>query len=282
MKNIKVGFIGLGEMGKPMARNLIKNGYNLTVCGHIRKEPIEEMKSLGAIVAGSPEELAEANDVVVVMVRDIPQTEEVVMGDGFWKGKGIWQGAKEGATIVLCSTLNPGYCRKLAEEGKKKGVLVLDSPVSGGFPQADAGTLTFMVGGDKDAFDRCRPIFEAMGKIIYYLGGSGTGQAMKLVNNYMMVVTAYGTSEAIIMGLKAGLGLEQMLEIIKVSSGNSAVIGRWNILAEHQRVYRVKAGEKSIFNKDVMLAVEFADEMGVKSDFGKLVLQSDESILFPT
>jgi 3-hydroxyisobutyrate dehydrogenase-like beta-hydroxyacid dehydrogenase len=281
MNNIKVGFIGLGEMGKPMARNLIKNGYKLTLCGHIRKGPIEELKSLGAIVADSPEELAEANDVIVVMVRNIPQTEEVMLGEGVWKGKGIWQGAKEGSIIVLCSTLKPSYCRRLAEEGKKKGVFVLDGPVSGGFPQADAGTLTFMVGGDKEAFDRCRPIFEAMGKIIYYLGGPGTGQAMKLVNNYMMVVTAYGTSEAILMGLKAGLGLEQMLEIIKVSSGNSAVIGRWNVLAEHQREYGVKAGEKSIFNKDVGLAVEFADEMGVKSDFGKLVLQSDESILFP-
>ena len=106
---------------------------------------------------------------------------------------------------------------------------------------------------------------------------------MKLINNYMMVVTAYGASEAIAMGLKAGLGLEQMLEIIKVSSGNSAVIDNWNILARHQQEFRESdAGSGSIFNKDVALAIDFAREIDVEADFGRLVLKSDESKLFPT
>ena len=283
MSNFKIGFIGLGEMGKPMAKNLIRYRFNVAVCGHNRREPVEELKCLGASEAKSPKEVAEFSDFIVVMVRDIPQTNEVVLGEGFWQKRGIWQGIHAGLTIVICSTLKPDYCQKLAEKAKNKGSFVVDSPVSGGFPQAEAGTLTFMVGGDKEDFKRCLPIFKAMGKNIYYIGGPGMGQALKLINNYMMVVTAYGTSEAIAMGLKAGLGLEQMLEIIKVSSGNSGVIDRWNILAKHQQEFNEKtSGEKSIFNKDVTLAIEFATEMGLKTDFGKLILESDESSLFPT
>lgn len=205
------------------------------------------------------------------------------MGEGFWEKRGLWQGIKAGSIIILCSTLKPDYCRKLADKAREKGVSVVDGPVSGGYPRAEAGTLTFMVGGDKEAFARCMPVFKGMGKDIYYLGGPGTGQAMKLINNYMMVVTAYGASEAIAMGLKAGLGLEQMLDIIKVSSGNSAVIDSWKILARHHQTFsESNTGNRSIFNKDISLAIDFAREIGIEADFGKLVLNSDESILFPT
>jgi 3-hydroxyisobutyrate dehydrogenase-like beta-hydroxyacid dehydrogenase len=283
MENMRIGFIGLGEMGKPMAKNLLRNGFKVIVCGHFRREPIEELKSLKAIEVKSPLEAAGSAEIIIVMVRDIAQTDEVVLGEGFWEERGIWQGIKAGSTIILCSTLKPDYCRKLADKAKGKGIIVMDSPVSGGYPQAEAGTLTFMVGGDKEAFNRCQPVFKGMGKNIYYLGGSGKGQAMKLINNYMMVVTAYGASEAIAMGLKAGLGLEQMLEIIKVSSGNSAVIDRWNILAKHQQEFSENnSGRESIFKKDIALAIDFASEIGVETDFGKLVLKSDESTLFPT
>ena len=283
MKNLRIGFIGLGEMGKPMAKNLLKNRFELTTCGHIRKGPVEELRSLGATVAHSPKEVAESSDVIIVMVRDIPQTDEVVLGEGFWKGRGIWQGIQSDSTLVLCSTLLPSYCQKLAEKGKESRIFVLDSPVSGGYLKAEAGTLTFMVGGDREAFNECRPIFDAMGKIIYYLGGPGMGQVIKLVNNYMMIVTSYGASEGIIMGLKAGLGLEQILKIIKVSSGNSAVIEQWNLMAKHQKEYGDnKPGTMSLFSKDIALAVDFAKEIGVKADFGRLVLESDESYLFPT
>ena len=283
MESVRIGFIGLGEMGKPMAQNLLSNGFRVTVCGHRRREPVEELKSLQAIEAESPREVAESTEIIIVMVRDITQTNEVVLGKGFWKERGIWQGIKAGSIIVLCSTLEPGYCRKLADKAEGKGVAVVDAPVSGGYPRAEAGTLTFMVGGNKEAVNRCRLVFKSMGKDIYYLGGPGTGQAMKLINNYMMVVTAYGASEAIAMGLKAGLGLEQMREIIKVSSGNSAVIDHWHVLAKHQREFR-ESDERSgsIFKKDVALAIDFARDIGVATSFGKLVLKSDESILFPT
>jgi 3-hydroxyisobutyrate dehydrogenase-like beta-hydroxyacid dehydrogenase len=282
MSNLKLGFIGLGEMGKPMAENLIKNHFSLTVCGHRNKGPVQELKSQGAEVAGTPRELSECSDVIIIMVRDIPQTNEVIFGEGSWPGKGIWQGNKPVSNIILSSTLQPVYCREAAKKLKEKDILLLDSPVSGGRSGAEAGTLTFMVGGDKRAFNKCLPIFEAMGKDIHYLGKSGLGQAVKLINNYMMIVTAYGTSEAITMGLKAGLNLDTMLEIIKASSGNSTVIENWDSLAKHHQEYKcLTPGGKSIFIKDIEMAIDFADEMGVKAQFGKLVLKSDESYLFP-
>jgi 3-hydroxyisobutyrate dehydrogenase-like beta-hydroxyacid dehydrogenase len=283
MKNTNIGFIGLGEMGTPMAANLLKNHFDLVICGHSNRNHIEVLKSLHAVEVGSPREVAASADIIIVMVRDIPQTDEVVLGQGYWDNRGLFQGAKSGSIILLCSTLEPNYCRKLADKAKEKGVFILDSPVSGGFPSAQAGTLTFMVGGDKAAFERCLPVLKGMGKSIYYLGESGLGQAMKLINNYMMVVTAFGSSEAIAMGLKFGLGLDQMMEVIKVSSGNSAVIDRWKILAQHQKDFDdSQSGKLSIFKKDTALAVDFANEIGLKADFGRLALVSSESALFPT
>ncbi|MBN2062541.1 MAG: NAD(P)-dependent oxidoreductase [Deltaproteobacteria bacterium] len=283
MKEKRIGFIGLGEMGRPMAKNLLKNGFDLTVCGHRRKEPIEELRSLGAAVAATPMEAAESSEVVIIMVRDIPQTDEVFFGKGFWKGCGIWKGIKSGSTVILCSTLNPGYCQDLEVKGREKGVSVLDSPVSGGSPGAKTGNLTFMVGGNRAVFERNMDVFRAMGKMIFYIGGAGMGQAIKLVNNYMMVVTSHGTSEAVRMGLKAGLGMERMMEIIRVSSGNSSVIQNWDMLADEWRERRInEPGSLSLFYKDMMLGVDFAEELGLKADFGRLAIESDDSSLFPT
>jgi 3-hydroxyisobutyrate dehydrogenase len=279
----KVGFIGLGEMGKPMAKNLLKHRFAVATCAHIRKQAAEELKGLGAAVLGSPQEVAAASDVVITMVRDIPQTDEVIHGRGGWEAKGVWQGIRAGSSVILCSTLPPGYCRKLAEAGKKISVDVLDAPVSGGYPLAQSGGLTFMVGGDRNIFAKCRPLFEAMGQNIYFLGGPGTGQTMKLINNYMMIVNAFGTSEAIAMGLRAGLDLRLMLEIIGKSSGNSAVIRDWARLAASKRENEMqKPGDKAIFRKDLELAVSFFKELGYNSELGELVLKMDESRLFPT
>ena len=283
MSDTRIGFIGLGEMGKPMAKNLLKNGFDVTVCGHKRKEPVEELGSLGASVAATPKEAAESSEVTIIMVRDIPQTDEIFFGKGFWKGSGVWQGINSGSTVIVCSTLSPGYCQKLEEKGREKNIFVLDSPVSGGSPMAEKGTLTFMVGGNREVFDRYMSIIRAMGKTIFYLGGSGMGQVIKLVNNYMMVITSHGSSEAIRIGLKAGLDMERMMEIIRVSSGNSAVIQNWDMLANEWRERREnEPGSLSLFHKDMMLGVDFAEELGVKVDFGRLVIDSDDSSLFPT
>lgn len=283
MHILKIGFIGLGEMGRPMAKNLLKNQFAVLTCGHIRQEAVDELKHLGAEVVDSPKEVAEASEVTISMVRDTQQTDEVIFGKGFWKGKGVWQGIKTGSVVIICSTIVPGYCQKLAIAGKKRGIDVLDAPVSGGNPLAESGTLTFMVGGDRKVFRKCHPIFKAMGKNIYYLGGPGMGQALKLINNYMMIVTSFGTSEAIALGLKAGLDLGLMLKIIKASSGNSTVVENWDMLATHKKEYEGREkGTNTIFYKDMELAVNFAKEVGVKANLGSMILKLDDSCLFPT
>ena len=278
-----VGVIGLGQIGKAAAKNLIKKGFRVTVCGHVRKEPVEELKALGAATVGSPKEVAKAREVIISVVRDIPQTEEVIEGKGFWEGKGVWQGIKSGATIIISSTLEPPYCQKLAMAGKEKGIHVLDAPVSGGKPAAEAGTLTFMVGGHETAFEKCRPIFEAMGKNIFYLGGHGMGQAFKLVNNIMWIATAFDTSEAIALGLKAGLELERILEVTKVSSGNSAVVQNWDLMTAFKEDYerRKEASNLAMVHKDLEIALKFAEDLEVPVPLTRFVSQMDLSRLFP-
>jgi 3-hydroxyisobutyrate dehydrogenase-like beta-hydroxyacid dehydrogenase len=281
MHNLKIGFIGLGEMGRPMALNLLKKGFEVITCSHIRKDALADIEDLGGKITGSPEEVASASEVIITMVRDTQQTDEVVYGKGFWNGKGVWRGIKSGSTIIIGSTINPAYCRNLAAAGKIKGVEVLDAPVSGGYLAAKAGTLTFMIGGQRKAFNTCGAVFDAMGRNIYYLGGSGSGMALKLINNYMMIVNAFGTSEAILLGLKAGLNLRQMLEIIHKSSGNSTIIENWDILAAHQRENAQREiFTDSLFFKDLLLAVDFAGQMGVNVDLGNLILKLDDSRLF--
>lgn len=277
----RVGFIGIGEMGRPMAKNLLKNHFGIITCTHVRKSAVEELEQSGAIVVGSPKEVAGASDVVITMVRDITQTKDVIYGVGSWEGKGVLQGIKTGSSVIICSTLLPGDCRGIAGDLKELQVDVIDAPVSGGTASAESGGLTFMVGGNENAVNKCRSLFEAMGKKIFFLGALGAGQAMKLINNYMMIVNSFGTSEAITMGLKAGIQLQLMLDIIKVSSGNSAVIQNWGMLAANIKANQ-KTGNISIFRKDLELAVGFFREMGSNTKLGNLVLKMDESLLFPT
>jgi 3-hydroxyisobutyrate dehydrogenase-like beta-hydroxyacid dehydrogenase len=281
MNELKIGFIGLGEMGRPMALNLIHKGFEVITCSHLRKDAITEIEHLGGKIAGSPEEVANASDVIISMVRDTVQTDEVIYGKGFWNNRGVWQGLKPESVIIIGSTISPSYCQKLAAAGKEKGVEVLDSPVSGGKSAAVAGTLTFMVGGQRKAFDRCRGVFEAMGRNTYYLGGPGSGMALKLINNYIMVINAFGTSEAIRLGLKVGLNLKQMLEIIQKSSGNSTIIENWDMLAAHQKEsIQRETFTDSIFYKDISLAVDFALENRLDVDLGNIILTLDGNRLF--
>ena len=282
MNSTKIGFIGLGEMGKPMAINLLNHGFAVATCSHVRKQAAEDIKAFGADILSSPKEVAAVSDVVITMVRDVPQTDEVIYGKGFWDGKGVWQGIRAGCPVMVCSTLLPSYCRKLAGDGKRFQVDVLDAPVSGGYAMAESGGLTFMIGGNQDTFSKCLHVFEAMGQNIFFIGGPGTGQAMKLINNYMMIINSFGTSEAIAVGLRAGLELRPMLEIIGKSSGNSTVIQNWERLAaSHQKNRKTQPRDKSIFTKDLELAVSFFNELGFKTRLGNMVLKMDESRLFP-
>lgn len=218
MSDLKVGFIGLGNMGMPMAKSIVKNGIPL-VAYDIRQASLDEINSLGATIAKTCREVAAASDVIISMVSDIPQTDEVIFGRD-----GVWEGLKEGKTIIICSSIGPTYCRNLYQKAKSLGIQVLDCGVSDPtLMKHELGGLTLMIGGDEDAVKHCRPIFEALGKNIFHVGGIGNGQAYKLVNNlmarYTFIINRMFMVECLNLGLEVGLDLQEMIDVMSVSAG---------------------------------------------------------------
>lgn len=215
----KVGFIGLGIMGKPMAINLIKAGYDLTIYAR-RPEVIAELEGLGASVVESPAAVAEATDIVITIVTADPEVREVVLGDD-----GVLQGASEGSLIVDMSTISPLTIREIAEKAGSKNVAVMDAPVSGGDTGAINGTLTIIAGGEAKDFDRCRGLFNAMGneENIFHVGSVGVGQTVKIVNQLIGGINMAAIAEGLILGIRAGADPEVMRQVISVSSANSTL-----------------------------------------------------------
>ena len=229
MRTGTIGFVGLGEMGKPMAENLIEKGFSL-IAYDIKKGPVEEIKALGATAAESLRDLAQQSTKIITMVHDVPQTEEVMFSTD-----GIWEGLRAGATVILMSTLDPQYCRELGTKLKEKKVGLLDACVSGFKTRAAAGTLSIMVGGEEPLFRECSPVFEAMGTEIYHTGGIGTGQIAKLANNLISYINIAGAAEGLALALKGGLDLECFLKIARKSTGNSWAIENWGFLGKRWR-----------------------------------------------
>jgi len=220
----RVGFIGLGDIGLPMAKRVVGGGYEVTVCGHVRRAPIEEMKSVGAKEVANSKEVAQASEVTIIMVQNDKQAEEVIFGHN-----GLLEGAKEGDGILLTGTFAPAFCKKVAEAGKAKKVDVLDAPVVGARMGAEKGTLGISVGGDKDVLEKYRAVLETMGRITY-CGDIGMGQVVKLVNNICAVVNAWVLAEALNWGISNGATEEMLIEHIKIGSGNSFSAQNWQWL----------------------------------------------------
>ncbi len=204
----KTGFVGLGVMGKPMSKNLIKAGHELTVYD-VADAPLKELENAGAKVAHSAKEVAEKSDLIITMLPDSPDVEKVTLG-----ASGIFEGIKKGSTYVDMSTISPVTSKKLAEVAKSKGVRILDAPVSGGEKGAIEATLTIMVGGARDVFDDCMPVFQAMGKNIIYCGEVGSGQVVKACNQILVAGVLEAASEALVLGTKAGVDPETVLKVI--------------------------------------------------------------------
>jgi 2-hydroxy-3-oxopropionate reductase len=200
-----IGFIGLGIMGRPMARNLLKAGHTLVV--HSRSRGlVEEIVKAGATAAASPRDVAAQCDVLITMLPNSPEVEQVALGPG-----GIIEGARRGLIFADMSTISPIVSRKIGAALEPKGVAMLDAPVSGGEKGAIDGTLSIMVGGDKAVFERVLPIFQAMGKTITLLGPLGLGGFTKLANQIIVAVNLTGLAEALTLGKKAGLDRELLL-----------------------------------------------------------------------
>jgi 2-hydroxy-3-oxopropionate reductase len=215
----KVGFIGLGIMGRPMARNLMEAGYELVL--HNRSpEKAEELANEGnATASGSPREVAEACDIVITMLPDSPDVEAVVAGEG-----GVLEGIRDGALLVDMSTISPVVTEELSEKVREKGASMLDAPVSGGDVGAIEGALSIMVGGSEEDFERARPLFDVMGKVATHVGPTGAGQVVKACNQIVVALTIEAVSEALVLGSKGGVLPEKLVEALSGGLAGSAVM----------------------------------------------------------
>ena len=204
-----VGVIGLGLMGKPMAANLLKAGFTVTVFNRSRPA-MDELAALGARLADSPAGVGKAADIVITMVPDTPDVEAVLLGPD-----GATRDAKPGTLFIDMSTISPGAVRRIHEAVTAKGYRMLDAPVSGGDVGAKAGTLSIMVGGTQENFDRAKPVFEAMGKTLTLCGPAGSGQLVKACNQIVGALVLNAISEAIVFGRAAGVDPEIMIRVLQ-------------------------------------------------------------------
>jgi 2-hydroxy-3-oxopropionate reductase len=250
-----VGFIGLGIMGRPMAKNLMGAGYDLVVYNR-SPEKAEELAGEGATAAGSPREVAEACDVVVTMLPDSPQVEEVLTREG-----GVFEGVREGALIVDMSTISPVVTEELATKAKERGASLLDAPVSGGDVGAIEGTLSIMVGGDEGDFERARPLFEVMGKTVTHVGPTGAGQVTKAANQIVVALTIEAVSEALVLGSKGGVAPEKILDVLGGGLAGNKVM---EVKREKFLSHTFDPGFRSeLHHKDLGIALAAGREYGV-------------------
>jgi 3-hydroxyisobutyrate dehydrogenase len=251
----KIGFIGLGLMGSGMSMNLVKAGFPVTVWNRTASK-MESLLEAGAKGAGSPKEVAENSDIVVSIVTDSQDVEEVILGP-----EGAIHGARSGSVVIDMSTISPSVTRRIAEELGKKGVGMLDAPVSGGAIGARDGTLSIMVGGEDETFQECLPIFEAMGRTVTHVGGNGMGQTVKLVNQILVGTTMLGVAEALMFAKKSGVDLEKCHAAV---SGGAA--GSWQLTnngarllkGDHEPGFKVKD-----YLKDLRLIMEAAADVNM-------------------
>ena len=211
-----IGFIGLGIMGAAMSRNLLKAGFQLTVYNRTRAK-CQALVDAGAAAANSPQEAAEVSDVIIVIVSDTPDVEAVLFGD-----QGVARGLKEGQIVIDMSTISPAATQTFAARLRGKRVEMLDAPVSGGEKGAIEGTLSIMVGGQRETFDECLPIFQAMGKTIVYAGESGSGQKTKLINQTLCAQHIVAMVEGLRLARLSGLDMQTTLKVV-----SSGAAGSW-------------------------------------------------------
>ncbi len=215
MQQPRIGFIGLGIMGKPMCANLLKAGYSLTVWNR-SQAAIDTVVGYGAAPGASPADVAAKSDVIITMVTDSPDVERVVLGPA-----GVIEGAASGSLVIDMTTMSPSITRKIAAALAERGVDMLDAPVSGGDVGAKAGTLSIMVGGSPIAFERALPVFQSMGKNIIHIGDHGAGQVCKLCNQIAVAVNMLAGCEAIMFASKNGIDPAKMLQAISAGAAGS-------------------------------------------------------------
>jgi len=258
---MKLGFIGVGNMGNPMAANLQKAGHVLQVYD-IKREAAQNLLDAGATWVNSPKEAAAGVDYVFLSLPMPADVERVVLSED-----GVLAAMKSGGIIVDMSTNSPTVVRSLAEKTKARGVTFIDAPVSGGVRGARNATLAIMAGGEKVAYDKCEPLLKAMGANVFYCGDIGAGNVVKLVNNMLAFIHMMGAAEAVVLGKKAGVDPNILWQAVKASSGGSFV---WE--SGTRAILRDKLAPTftiDLASKDISLATKLAEEFDVPLTMGK-------------
>lgn len=251
----RVGFIGLGIMGRSMALNLLRAGFELRIWNRTTSR-MDPLVKEGAIAATSPRELAQDSDVVITCVSDTSDVEAVILGE-----EGVLSGARPGTLVIDMSTISPQATALIAEQLEARGIHMLDAPVSGGSEGAARGTLSIMVGGAASDVQRATPLFQAMGKTITHVGGRGAGQTVKLVNQILVVGNALAMSEALLFAQAGGLDLQKAFEAVSPGAA-----GSWMFTNRAPQIIRRdwRPGFTiDLQQKDIRLVLDAADELAV-------------------
>jgi 2-hydroxy-3-oxopropionate reductase len=262
---MKVGFIGLGIMGKPMSKNMLKAGYELVVYD-INKAAVEEVAGAGAAVADSPKDVAAQSDVIITMLPNSPHVKAVVLGEN-----GVIEGIKPGAVVIDMSSIAPLASKEVAARLLEKGAEMLDAPVSGGEPKAIDGTISVMVGGKKDVFDKCYAIMDSMAGSVVYTGDIGAGNTTKLANQIIVALNIAAMSEALVLATKAGVEPELVYQAIRGGLAGSTVLDAKAPLVLDRKFdpgFRIE-----LHIKDLANVLETSHEIGVPLPLTSAVME---------
>jgi len=262
---LRIGFIGLGSQGGPMARRIIEAGHPVTLWAR-SPATLEPFADTGAKTAGSPAELAAASDLVCVCVRDDADTEEVV--------DALLDGLAVGSVIAIHSTVHPDTCRRLAERARVFGIRLIDAPVSGGGPAAAAGRLLVMAGGDEETVDSCRPVFASYADPIVYLGPLGAGQVTKLLNNAAFTAHLGVAASLLTLGQSLGVDPTRLADVISHGSGNSFALER--VASAGGSLDRIGLHAGPLLQKDVRLVADLAATADART--GTVLTAADDAL----
>jgi 3-hydroxyisobutyrate dehydrogenase len=270
MTNERIGFVGLGMMGLPMSRNLVEAGYTVTVFD-LDDSAIEQARSFGASSASTGSEVAAQSDVIITMVPDSPHVEAAITGPG-----GILEGARSGSVAIDMSTISPDTSRRMAVVLEEKGVGFIDAPVTGGVEGAEAGSLSILVGGNAETFERTLPVLNVLGGNVTHMGPVGSGHTTKIANQLIGVATLAGISEAFVLAKKAGLDMQLFFDAVKNGAGRSwalEALGPKILKGDFSPGFMVKH-----MQKDLRLADQLAAETGTSLPTTNLIAQLYRSI----
>jgi 2-hydroxy-3-oxopropionate reductase len=267
---ITIGFIGLGIMGKPMSKNLIKSGYQLIVLDR-NESAVAEVVAAGAKRAASPKEIAAHSDIIITMLPNSPHVKEVILGEN-----GVIEGAKPDAIVVDMSSIAPLVSREVGDKLSEKGIFFLDAPVSGGEPKAIDGTLSVMVGGQQAVFDKCAPVLKAMAGSVVLAGDVGAGNVTKLANQIIVAINIAAMSEALVLASKAGVEPELVYQAIRGGLAGSTVLDAKAPLVMDRKFdpgFRI-----NLHIKDLQNVLETSHEIGVPLPLTSAVMEMMQAL----